>query len=198
MDSQKEDIDHVKQLKNGNRIAFINLFNKYHHALYYHFLNFLKSPDLTKDAVQEVFIRVWENRENLDPDQSFKGFLFRIARNHIFNILKRAGKEASIKEEIIYYSSEAHNRTENEVIYNEYEKFAHDAIKLLPPQRQLIFKKSKFDGLDNDEIARELQISKHTVRKNISHAVRFIKDYFYEHAGVSLGVILFSLFYWFF
>lgn len=189
--SSDDDILLVKALSKGNVQAFERLFDKYYGPLYYHVLNFAKSERLTEDIVQDVFVKVWENRKNLKPGFSFRAYLFSIGKNHIINILKRATKEKYIKQEILSTANSCHNNPEEELILADYEAIAHRAIAQLPPKRKRIFTMCRYEGKKYDEVAQLLNISKKTVHDHILKAERSIQKYFEGYAGMTL-----RLFWW--
>jgi len=185
-----DDIGLVTALSQGNMRAFEQLFEKYHGPLYYHILGFAKSERLAEDAVQDVFVKIWENRKSLKPGFSFKAYLFSIGKNHIINILKRAANEVRIRQEILYLALPSHNSAEEEVIMADYEAIASRAIAQLPPKRKIIFTMCRREGKKYDEVAQSLNISKKTVQDHIFKAEKSIQKYFEGYAGMTLRLFL--------
>ncbi len=187
MDDEKK---WIKALKAGKTIALEKIFQQYHHALYYHALDFVKSPSLAEDVVQEVFVKLWEHRAQINPDLSFKAYLFRIARNHIINQLQRASREVKTKQ---YYSQRTttyHNQAEDQVIYADYEAIAQKALEELPPKRKMVFTLHRLEGRKYDEIADLLHISKNTVRDHVVKAEKSIKEYFACQANMTISLFV--------
>lgn len=189
-----EDRSLVEGIIRGDEAAFLRIFEKYHSPLYLHVLRFAKSEDLAKDIVQEVFIKVWENKNALNAELCFKGYLFKMCKNRIINFLKRAARETAIQKELSYHAHIASNQLEENYTYSEYESLARKAIQLLPPKRQVVFRMCRLEGKDYDEVAASLHISKHTVRDHMAKAVKSIKDYFSVHADISF-VIFYVMFF---
>ena len=75
----------IKSLKEGDREAFSMLYKQYWEKVYHFCGLYLNNRDVAEDVVQEVFIKVWESREFIREDDNFKGLLFVITRNLIFN-----------------------------------------------------------------------------------------------------------------
>ena len=75
----------IKSLKEGDREAFSMLYKQYWEKVYHFCGLYLNNRDVAEDVVQEVFIKVWESREFIREDDNFKGLLFIITRNLIFN-----------------------------------------------------------------------------------------------------------------
>ncbi|GAA6771764.1 RNA polymerase sigma factor [Flavobacterium sp. CGRL2] len=98
----------VSELKNGNEKAFRQLFDLFHQDIYGYSISLLKSKEAAEENVQDVFLKVWLNRENLDIEQSFKSYIFTIARNQAFNVLNKAANEIILKEAVFYESQKTH------------------------------------------------------------------------------------------
>lgn len=184
-----DDIKLVKALSKGNLRAFEKLFERYHGPLYYHVLRFAKSERLAEDVVQDVFVKVWENREKLKSGFSFKAYLFSIGKNHIINILKRAAREIHWEQETLA-GTLFHNGTEEEIILADYEALTFRAIAQLPPKRKMIFTMCRYEGKKYDEVAQSLNISKKTVQDHIFKAEKSIQKYFEGYAGITLRLFL--------
>jgi RNA polymerase sigma-70 factor (ECF subfamily) len=193
-DKQLEDKCLILDFISGNDQAFPAIFDRYHHALYLHVIKFVKSPDIASDIVQDVFVKIWEIRASINPDYSFKAFMFTIAKNHLLNILKRSAKEKSIRDEIFKYAIDAHSQCEDVVIYNDLNEFAEKAIDCLPPQRKIVFRMFKEEGLDYHQIADNLGLSTNTVRDHLTKASKFIRGYLKIHTG-TISILFFSLFF---
>lgn len=184
----------ILEFAQGNERAFLKIFELHHHALYRHVIRFVKSPDLASDIVQDVFIKLWENRSSIKVEHSLKAYLFTIARNHVLNVLKRASIEESIKKEIITYAQQSHTSNEDNVVYKDFTSFAEKAIESLPPQRRLIFKMHIDEGKDNEQIATSLNISKNTVRDHLVKATKFVRNYLKVYADIASFYALIALF----
>jgi len=187
---EHSDEKNIRLLIKGNEHAFQAIYEQYHRPLYYFSQKFLKSGELAEEAVHDVFLKVWENRENLNPGLNFKSYLFTICKNHIVNMLLRASKEMEIKRKISQHLSPSHNGPEEDIIYADYMHLAYEAIQHLPPQRQRIFRLCREEGKTYAEIAETLNISTGTVKDHIVKAGKFIKSYLAAHARISISLVL--------
>jgi RNA polymerase sigma-70 factor (family 1) len=167
----------VSSLKDGDRQAFSKLYHHYVPKLYNHIFRICKSETLAEDIVHDVFVKVWENRSNLNENLSFQSYLFTIAKNHLLNLIKRASKEQDICKELILGSKVSFNYTEHAVQFNETNTFLNEAIEKLSPQKKIIFKLCKNEGLTYEEIATKLGITKGTVNVQVVSALKSIDDY---------------------
>lgn len=163
----------VKNLSEGNLLAFNSLFKAYGTRLYRFAFGYLKSEEESEELVQEVFTIVWEKRENLKEELSFKSYLFTIA----FNIIR---KHFRTKAQLSEYMKTGLNgdldtHTTEKVTFDSLFHYVNELVSQLPERRRLIFVKSRFEGLSVKEIAEELNISHKTVENQLTDALKFIR-----------------------
>lgn len=185
-----DEINIVEGLINGQKEAFEKVYAAYHYKVYKLAIKFVKSEEIAKEVVQDVFVKIWVSRHTINKELSFSAYLFTIAHNHIFNLLKRAAKETSLKSEILAAAELTTNQTEDAVITAEYESLASHAIEHLPPQRKIVFKLCRQEGKSYEEVAQELGISKSTVKDHMVKAVKTIKEYLHIHTQASFLYLL--------
>lgn len=171
----------VSELKDGNEKAFRKLFDMYHQDIYGYSISILKSKEAAEENVQDVFMKVWQHRDNLNIEQSFKAYIFTIARNLAFNFLNKAANEVLLKEEIFYISQESHDYGDYSIREADCKKLRKQAMKQLPPKRKKIFKMSRKKGMTYEEISNELGISIQTVKNQMSKALESMRVFFQIH-----------------
>lgn len=171
----------VSELKNHNEKAFRKLFDFYYQDIYGYSISILKSKELAEENVQDVFLKVWLHRENLNLEQSFKSYVFTIARNQAFNLLNKAANDVLLKEEVFYKSQKSYDQTDYSIREADCKKLKKQAIKQLPPKRKRIFKMSRKKGMTYEEISQELGISVNTVKNQMSKALESLRLFFQEH-----------------
>lgn len=174
----------VSELKNHNEKAFRKLFDLYYQDIYVYSISLLKYKEYAEGNVQEVFLKVWLYRENLNLELSFKSYLFTIARNQAFNFLNKAANDVVLKEEIFYTSQKSHDHGDYSIREADCKKLKKQAIKQLSPKRKLIFKMSRKQGKTYEEISQELGISVNTVKNQMSKALESLRQYFTLHDGI--------------
>lgn len=193
--SECTDFELVQSLKKGDRIAFREVFDRYHQKLLFYTTSIVKSRGVAKDIVQETFLKVWEKRADLKPDQSLSSYVHVIARNMAFNHLKRAGYDddlkARIRESILERQGNVYH--EDELHARENSRWVEKAIEQLPSRRKLIFKLSREKGMTHREIAKKLGISKNTVKNQIVSAQKQIREFLKRHTDIALSCILSAL-----
>lgn len=171
----KNDQQLVKLLQKGNVAAFDSLFEVYSSKLFGFALKYFKNESDAEELVQEVFVKVWENRQAIQSEFSFKSYLFTIALNQIRKYFNK--KAASLRYlESIQTEPESSDPTVSED-YESVLRKLNLIIDQMPPRRREIFIKSKLEGKSSKEVAAELNISVGTVDNQVSEALRFIRGH---------------------
>lgn len=165
----------VKAIKKDDHYAFDNLFHKYSVPLYSFILSILKNKHDAEEAVQDVFYKIWEKRKELNPELSFKAYLFKIALNAAKKIYRKKLQEEKYKQEIALELSVDSTTDLSDVEFKNLIDYIDKLINKLPSSRREIFILSKKDGLKNAEIAKKLNISEQTVKNQLVSAQKFLK-----------------------
>ncbi|QGY44639.1 RNA polymerase sigma-70 factor [Maribellus comscasis] len=177
-----DDMDRDKKLISliscDNQLAFKQIFDLYHVRLFHFAKKYLKSEHLAEEAVQDVFLRLWEKRKELGKVEDFSSWLFQLTRNHVLNILKRAANENRIKEQIRKTLNTYEEHIDKQLFEKESLTILHDVIATLPSQRQEIFRLCRFEEKSYEETAQIMGISKSTVNDHMVKAMKYIKNKF--------------------
>jgi len=166
----------VIQLKDGSQLAFKQLFDRYTPRIYRFAISYLKSDADAEELVQDVFLKLWEKRETLDESQNIRAYIFKIAINSIYNLSKRKNYRQVYNEFVKNNFTQGNEFTWNEVVYNELVDSLNLHIDKMPAQRRDIFLMSRKDGLSNQEIAKNLNISLRTVENQIYRSVSYLRE----------------------
>lgn len=175
----KNDLDDlISRLRQDDREAFNLLFYMYAEKLLKFSLTFFNREEDAEEIVQEVFIKIWVKRQSIKDPASFNAYIYTIAKNMIFNSLKK--NIYRTKYETYQYNNHHffQNTTENEVMYQETRKRLEHALDQLPIKRKEVFLLSRRDGLKNREIAKKLDISIKTVETQMSLTLKYLKEIF--------------------
>ena len=180
----------VELLQKGYVAAFDSLFDVYSPKLFGFAMRYFKSESDSDELVQDVFVQVWEYRETLKSELSFKSYLFTIALNHIRKYFNKKAVALRYLESL----QKDPELTDNEIIQNDdYESTLQQIniiIEQMPPRRRDIFLKSKLEGKSSKEVAAELNISAGTVDNQVSEALRFIRT---RLSNENVGLLLFAI-----
>ena len=181
---QLEDKELLTKLKEGDELAFVKIYNQYRNKVYSYAYQLSKSADTAEEIVQEVFIRIWQKREQINTDFSFQGYIKKITLNHVLNHLKKIAREKALQEEVFLHIAENNSRTEDKLLEKELRKIYEEAIAQLPAQKKLIYQMVRTEELSHEEIAIKLSISKNTVKNHMVEASKFVRDYVRKNGGV--------------
>lgn len=162
------------ELSQGSELAFTKLYNDYKNVVFSTALKITKSRILAEEVVQDVFLKIWQNHENLAEITSIENYLFIISRNHIFDMIKKIARDTSLVVETNYKSTSA-NDTDDAIKDDQYNVILNQIVDQLPPQQQKIYKMAKWDGLSHQKIGEDLGISTETVKKHMAQALKFVR-----------------------
>lgn len=176
----------------GDRNAFTLLYTQYVQPLHRYIYLFTKSEEEAKEIQQEIFIKIWENREKLALVEAFEAYLFRVARNRMLDKVRHLQVQHRVMMEIRRTAKQSETTTSDQCAYREYYLVVQQAIAKLPPKRRLIFQLNIENGLSQDEIAAQLEISTSVVQKQLYKATSFVRSYLFKHGEIAIA-ILFSL-----
>ncbi|MBJ6366672.1 RNA polymerase sigma factor [Snuella sedimenti] len=182
----------VKQVANGCETAFLKLFNHYKNDIYRYSMSMLKQKEYAEEIVQDVFLKVWLNRESLNPNLSFKSYVFTITRNLTINFLHKVANDKAMRDHVFYEVPVYCNPIETKLDEAYFEKIKQQAINRLSPKRKRIFELSRDKGMSYDQISEELGVSKNTVKNQMSSALDTIREFLFAHENLTF--ILFILF----
>lgn len=168
----------IAQIQSGNISAFNTLFHSIYIQLYFHCRKYIYDPEIAKDLLQNVFLRFWEKREEIDIHTSLNAYLHRSVQNECLNHLRTLKTTNIMEKDDPDKKNEIAEDTNpySELSMQEIEQITEDTIEQLPDQCKLIFRLSRIDGLKNQEIADRLEISVRTVETQIYRALKVLKN----------------------
>ncbi|SEO94104.1 RNA polymerase sigma factor [Mucilaginibacter sp. OK283] len=187
------DIVLCERLMGGDVDAYKQIYDKYHSQLYYYALRFLKMPELAEDVIHDVFLKLWEIREQLKPEYGIAGYLYKITRNQVFKLIKKIAAETELRAKVISIIEEQAIESEADLQWNEYAGLLGGAVEQLPPQCKKVFNLCRQEGKTYDEAAQILGISKHTVKEHMMAAMKSIKKYFRQNADIVFSLLIIEL-----
>lgn len=163
-------------LSDDNPAAFETLFLHYYPKVKLFLIGFLKDEESAQDIVQDVFLKLWQRRKELDSLTNFNAFLFRCAKNEMLNYLRKQYIGTLYIEKEIQKEARYNNDPESEYVATELSSLVKSMVEKMPSQRKIIFRMSREEGLSSDEIAQRLNINKRTVENHLSLALRTIRE----------------------
>ena len=184
-----EDNQLYLKLSAGDERAFQTLFRKYYPAMCNFARQFLNDSELAEETVQDLFVKIWEKRENLTIQSSVKHYLFRSVRNHCLNQLQHDKIKKQYSDRML---ETVHQEINPDDFYLEVDlvQRIEKSISSLPPKRQEIFRLSREQGLKYKEIAETLNISVKTVEAQMGQALKYLREELKDFSNHLLTLLL--------
>ena len=179
------------ELKNRNESAMAFIFNKYYRDLCFYSNKIIRDFEISRDIVQEVFIKLWDESNKLPDSLEIKSYLYACVKNSSLNYIKKEASKDKYKAKILELLN-SHVSNSTEVEYKELVQAVENTINSLPDSMYKIFDLSRNEGLKNREIAEELGISIKTVESNITKALKIFRENLKDYLPEVLLIALFS------
>ena len=176
----------INRLKNEDKSAVDDLFSYYYPRLYHFSKSILKIENDIDDILQEVFVKIWLNRQKIGNPETFNAYIFTITKNEVLNLIRNNLRDHTFKDQLFQYAVAEEYQNSVPVEYEEIKAGIEKIVSNLPEKRQQVFVLSRTEGLSNKEIAQQLNISEKTVEDHITHAIKQIKSSMKEVGILSL------------
>jgi RNA polymerase sigma-70 factor (ECF subfamily) len=164
----------VEQLIAGEEKAFILVMDKYHQKLLMYAYGLSNDYPQAQDIVQNVFLRLWERRQNINIRESFQGLLYKSVYNEFIDNIRKNKPTTSLDEAYWNAVNIAVDDTNSQLLEDKI-RLIKKEVEHLPTKCKQVFLLSKQDGLTNIEIAEYLNISIKTVEYQITNAYNIIR-----------------------
>ena len=182
--STLQDKELVALFKEGSRQAFRELYFRFKERLMYICKQYLKNTSDAEDIVHDVFLRLWEIRQFLNVELPFAGYVQTMAKNFALDKLRHFDVHSCYARKILMNGIDSTNKTEDEIIDNDYTELLNELIEKLPPRQKEVFTLSRMNGLTYKEIAELLHIPADTVKKYASLALKKIRKQLIQHTDI--------------
>jgi RNA polymerase sigma-70 factor (ECF subfamily) len=166
------DTEIARRIRNGDTGQFESLFRSSYVSLVRFAKTMIKDHDTAEEIVQDLFFRLWQDKENLKIESSLNGYLFRSVHNRCLHFIEHKRVIARHAEEISYSQSENQESPSDILNYKELQEKIARIIEKLPERCGKIFTMSRFEGLKYNEIAEKLSVSVKTVEANMGKALK--------------------------
>lgn len=166
------------QIREGDVKAFEHIYNIYSPRLYGNIMKIVKSAGVTEELLQDVFQRIWEHRKNIDPEKSFKSYIFTIARNLVYDYFNKASRQRLLERYLQGTEQKLVVNTQHRLEEKESALILERAVRQLSPQRKLVYTLCKIEGKSYEDVSKTLGISVSTISDHIVKATKSIKAYY--------------------
>jgi RNA polymerase sigma-70 factor (ECF subfamily) len=144
--------------------------------------------------VIDIFVKIWAGRELMNKIENLESFLHKIAYHKAIDFLRVASRHARLKKDYFNRLKEEPEKLADDLIIDaEYSQILRKAIDQLPPQRKLIYRLSREEGLTHNQIANALNLSKSTVKNSVMAATKSIKEFLLDKKSSSVISLFFLL-----
>ncbi len=184
-----QDIELFLKLQEGDERAFKVLFQKYYSAMCLFARQYLKDHEMAEEAVQDMFVRIWEKKQSLHIETSVKNYLFRAVRNHCLNQIQHEKIKSQYASRVQDSAVQDIDPDQFYIEVNLLERI-EKSINSLPPKRQEIFRMSREQGLKYKEIAENLNISVKTVEAQMGLALKILREELKEYSNHLMTLFL--------
>lgn len=179
----------------GDENAFRTLFHAYRPGVYAIALKLLSSSSQAEDVLQEIFLKIWLNRDQLPEIHHFASYLHTVTRNHLYNALRRQAREEVFLQQLTP-SSAVEQDVLSPLSLREMREMLQKALATLTPQQKKVFELSRLEGLRHEEIADLLAISRGTVKKHIGEALRVVRGKMLKYKSAIKYFLFFYPLFW--
>ncbi|SFE60102.1 RNA polymerase sigma-70 factor, ECF subfamily [Chitinophaga sp. CF118] len=183
----------LARIAGGDECAFREVFDYYQRYVFTFAQKITRSGSDAEEIVQDIFLKVWFNRNQLPAIENFGAYLNRLVRNHAFNLLRHEAIVSKVKTEMGLNSSDNDLGTQQALDYKETRELLDDVVSRLPEQQRRVYTLCHHEGLKYDEVAAQLNISPDTVHYHMKLALATIREHFKRHALVYPGLFMIFL-----
>lgn len=162
-------------LRQGERLAYTEIFNRYKEVLFRHAVRFLQDRELAEDVIQDVFLMLWEKREALTFTSSLSAYLYSTVRNRIFNHMTRQKVVARYLDSIRDFMEKGCYTTDEQVRARELAAIIEKEVAALPQKMREVFLLSREESRSHKEIGELLGISDKTAKQQLYKAVKILR-----------------------
>ena len=167
-------------IKKRDKDAFAAVYQKYHRYLYLLAVKYLKDAQLAEDAVQHVFVKLWETTKNIEIEINLKNYLYTMTKNYILNTIRDHKEEISLS----YANAQIDIPGQDDIIKaledKQMRSILYQGVESLPPQKKEVCLRKLETTDSNQQIADKMGISVHTVKSHYQESVKILRSYFQQ------------------
>ncbi|MES1160314.1 MAG: RNA polymerase sigma-70 factor [Bacteroidota bacterium] len=191
--AQHTDHELFRLIASDEEAAFAELFRRYDRRIYPFVLKMIRTEALAEDITHEIFIKIWQHREKLPGIDRPEAYILTIAARHTLDYIKKRLNENKMLQGLAASKEGSHNDTEDKLLGRDRAALVQQGVTMLPPQQRSVYELSRLEGMNYDQIARQLNISPHTVRNHLVKALQFLRDYLKEQDELPVTLLACAL-----
>lgn len=178
-----EEKELLRRIARGDEAAFRIIFDLYRQRLLVFAWHISHSVVEAEEIVQDIFMKLWENRKAIAEVEYPRKYIYTMARNRAVDQLCKIARDQKLRTAAWVNLSQDHrNLTEELLNEKESRELISEAVASLTEKKQAIFRLSRQEGLSHQEIAREMSLSVQTVKNILTEILRHIKAHLQQHS----------------
>ncbi|GGZ14561.1 DNA-directed RNA polymerase sigma-70 factor [Echinicola pacifica] len=183
----------LEQIRKGNEMAFVEVYNKYWKQLYNSGYRRLRKQEIVEGLVQEVFVEMWQKRTSLEVHTSLGAYLFTAMKYKVINHIK----SQVVKEKYVDFVKSRNNtfgsEVEEKLYYRELDEAYQKEVACLPGQAKIVYELKNSEGMTYAEIAKVMEISISTVEKHMIKALKILRENLRRYSFSIFGLSILQL-----
>jgi len=176
MNKIETETEMLAEVRIGCKKAFEKVYRLYKARVYRNIRRQIYDDAIAEELMQDVFIKIWEKRTELDLEKSFGAYLFRIARSKVVDFYRKAKRDKALIENLQLVATEINEEPMESDLSAQESDYLQNAIDLLSPQRKKIFILCKLHGKSYDEVSKLVGVSTSTISDHIVKATKSLKN----------------------
>lgn len=183
--------DLIILLNQDDKAAFEELYRLYSQRLLAYLTRLVKSQIFASEILQEAFIRIWKHRQNINPERSFRSYLFRIAENLVYDFFRKAARDQKLETALINRACDEYSHVEETFCSKEHLQLLQDAINTLPSKRRQVFQLVKIEERSYEEVSELLRVSTSTINDHVVKATKSIREKLERYHITIISILIF-------
>lgn len=166
------DSEIIRRIRKGDVGQFESLFRSSYVSLVRYAKTLIRDHDTAEEIVQDLFFRLWKDKENLKIESSLNGYLYRAVHNRCLHYIDHIRVVEKYEQEMTVIPQESAEIPSDILSYKELQAKIAGILERLPERCAKIFCMNRFEGLKYSEIAEKLSVSVKTVEANMGRALK--------------------------
>jgi RNA polymerase sigma-70 factor (family 1) len=167
----------LQKIAHGDEYAFKHVFELYKNSVYSFVLKFVHSKADAEEIVQDTFFTIWQRRDKLPDIEHPRNYIYTIVRNKTYDYLNQASKNQKLLAQLWANMQKESNSTTDLTDLRDSAMLIKNALLNLPQQKQEIFKLSREEGMNHEQIALYVGLSKSRVKNIIVDVLKYLRSY---------------------
>lgn len=183
--------EYLHRLREGNQQAFTYFYDTFKLSIYRKLLKMVRIEAIAEELTQDVFVRIWDKRMLIDPQQSFKPYLYRIAQHILYDFYRKVARDERLQRELRLLNTASHDPVSDGIFLKETQNIIDQAIVSLSEKQRQIFTLCRMEGKSYKEVSDMLGISVHTVSTHMARASKNVQAFMLKNQHlIWIGTIL--------